>query len=74
MSDPKKSLKYLNIEALQVGKTHHPLSSLPNAARDVRKAGTKLRLLTGTYVLQENRAKFNQHVVDDTCTLSLANA
>ena len=42
LSDPKKSLKYLNIESLQVGKTHHSLSSLPNDARDVRKASTKL--------------------------------
>ncbi|MEW8544375.1 MAG: reverse transcriptase family protein, partial [Candidatus Thiodiazotropha sp.] len=74
VSDCKKSLKYLNIDSLQVGKMHHSLSSLPNNVRDVKKANTKLRLLTGTYILQENRVKFNQYVVDDTCTLCLANA
>ena len=35
----------------------------------IKKAGIKARLMTGTYVLQSNRAKFNQYKVDPTCTL-----
>ena len=36
---------------------------------DVEKAAIKARILTGTYTLQSNRAKFNQHDVDPTCLL-----
>ena len=35
----------------------------------IKKAGIKARLMIGTYVLQSNRAKFNQYKVDPTCTL-----
>ena len=72
--DSKKSLKYLSVASLRVGKVHHALSTLPNDVRAVKKGNTKIRLLTGTYILQENRARFNQYAVDNTCTLCLANA
>ena len=35
----------------------------------IKKAGFKAKLMTGTYVLQSNRAKFNQYSVDPTCLL-----
>ena len=35
----------------------------------IEKAGIKARLMTGTYVLQSNRAKFNQYSVYQTCLL-----
>ena len=35
----------------------------------VQKAGWKARLMTGTYMLQATRARFNQHQVDPTCLL-----
>ena len=35
----------------------------------IKKAGFKAKLMTGTYVLQSNRAKFNQFSVDPTCLL-----
>ena len=35
----------------------------------IKKAGFKAKLMTGTYVLQSNRAKFNQYSVDPTCPL-----
>ena len=37
------------------------VSSVRPSVMDVRKATTKLRLLTGSYSLQSNRAQFNQH-------------
>ena len=40
----------------------------------VKRAYLKLPLLTGTYILQEYRAKFNQYTVDIMCTLCRANA
>ena len=69
LSERKKSLQYLNVESLQVGKTHQAWESLPNDAVAVKRSISKLRLLTGSYILQENRARFNQHNVDATCTL-----
>ena len=36
---------------------------------DVEQAAIKAKILTGTYTLQSNRAKFNQHEVDPTCLL-----
>ena len=35
----------------------------------IKKAGFKAKLMTGTYVLQSNRAKFNQYSVNQTCLL-----
>ena len=61
----KSSLKYLNPEAVRVGKVHQIYSSV----LDVRRAEVKARLLTGTYTLQSNKAKFNQHKVSPTCQL-----
>ena len=37
--------------------------------RDVYRASIKIKLLTGTYNLQRNRAKFNQFDIDPTCLL-----
>ena len=36
---------------------------------DTKKANIKARILTGTYTLQANKAKFNQFEVDGTCRL-----
>ena len=41
----------------------------PSGVRDVPRIHTKTRLLTGTYVLQTNRASFNQNQVNPTCLL-----
>ena len=35
----------------------------------IRKADIKARLMTGTYVLQSNRTKFNQNKVNPICLL-----
>ena len=35
----------------------------------IKKAGFKAKLMTGTYVLQSNRTKFNQYSFDSTCLL-----
>ena len=36
---------------------------------DVRRFLVKVKILTGLYVLQYNRAKFNQHAGSPTCCL-----
>ena len=69
LAECKKSLQYLNVEALEVGKIHPSWGSLPNDTTAVKRSIPKLRLLTGSYILQENRARFNQYSIDATCTL-----
>ena len=46
-SQSKTSLKYLNPDAVRVGKVHHVYASVRNNIHDVRRAEVKARLLTG---------------------------
>ena len=55
----KSTLKYINIHSMKIGQTHSVWSSLESTVTDVRKGITKCRMLTGTYLLQSNRNKFN---------------
>ena len=68
-SKNKTSLKYINKDSLKVGKCHHVWSTVRNSIYDSRRAQLKCRLLTGTYILQGNRAAFNQYQVNPTCRL-----
>ena len=72
--DSKSSLRYLNVSSLKVGQTHPVWKSLTHDVRTVKRAYPKMRLLTGTYILQENQAKFNQYDVSDCCLLCGAGA
>ena len=65
----KSSLKYLNINACQIGSTHPSWDTVESNQRDVYRATIKAKLLTGTYNLQGNRARFNQFNIDPTCLL-----
>ena len=67
----KSSLRFLNVKALSVGKIHHSWLSVTNDTKAVKWAYPKSRLLSGTYILQENRARFIQYVVNNA-VLSLA--
>ena len=49
--------------------THHVWRHIDPNTRDVRRAIVKARLLTGTYLLQSNRARFNGSSVSDICLL-----
>ena len=48
--------------------SHHIWSSVRNIY-DSRRAQIKCRILTGTYILQSNRAVFNQYAVDPMCKI-----
>ena len=63
----KSSLKYVNPHSLKVGKAHHVWSTVRNCLTDSKRSQLKCKLLTGTYILQGNRAAFNQYTVDHTC-------
>ena len=51
------------------GKPHPALRIPLPSRREFGRIPTKLRILTGTYILQTNRAAFNQNSVDPTCRL-----
>ena len=62
----KTSLKYMNIH---FSKSPHIIwSTTSHDVRDVRRANIKVRMLTGTYILQANRKAFNQ-TKNSTCPL-----
>ncbi|VDI15810.1 Hypothetical predicted protein [Mytilus galloprovincialis] len=51
------------------GHLHNALASIQTSAKDIQRLPIKLRLLTGTYILQSNRAAFNQIDINPTCLL-----
>ena len=55
----KSSLSYLNLHDCSVGEVHQCWKSVDHNTRDVRRTLIKVKILTGVYVLQYNRAKFN---------------
>lgn len=65
----KSSLKYVNPDNLKVGQNHPVWSTVRCNVMDNKRAQLKCKLLTGTYLLQGNRAVFNQYAVDPTCKL-----
>ena len=62
------SLRYLNSNLYKPGVKPLVIKD-PSGVRDVPRIHTKTRLLTGTYVLQTNRAFFNQNQVNPTYLL-----
>ena len=44
------------------------LTNIP-CTMEITHIAVKLKILTGTYILQSNRAAFNKHQVDPTCVL-----
>jgi hypothetical protein len=67
MSTYFKSLDYLNASNYSNGNAHAALASVQTSAKDIARLPVKLRLMTGTYYLQSNKAAFDQHRIDLTC-------
>ena len=65
----KSTLQLCNIEALSIGTAHPVWSSVDSNVRDAKRAVTKARFLTGTYIVQSKLSCFNQNKVDPTCPL-----
>ena len=62
------SLKYLS-KTYFVGKCHPAVKLYMHSDRDIPRIPVKNKVLTGTYVLQTNRLKFNQNEVNPICLL-----
>ncbi|KAK3101457.1 hypothetical protein FSP39_003722 [Pinctada imbricata] len=65
----KSTLKYLGIQKQPLDNPHPIYKFTGPNPFEVLKAQIKARILTGTYILQENLQKFNQHDIDTTCEL-----
>ena len=70
----KSSLKYVNSDSLKVGRSHHVWSTVRNSTPDSRRAQLKCKLLTGTNILQGNKAAFNRYQVNASYRLCLKNS
>lgn len=62
------SLEYLSADEYYPGNRHWLLQHT-GVARDIPCIHVKLKLVTGTYILQVNRVEFNQNQIDPTCML-----
>ena len=65
----KSTLVYMNYESYHPEKTHSVWSTVGTRLAETRKAIIKAKLLTGTYILQSNKSRFNQYRILATCTL-----
>ena len=62
------SLEFLCVSGYWPSKKH-PLIQNIGCVSDVPRVHTKLKLVTGTYILQVNRVRFNQNEIDATCQI-----
>ena len=62
------SLRFPNVNNFKSAARHPQITSLGNV-REVPRIRTKLKLVTSTYILQVNRASFNQNQVNPTSLL-----
>jgi hypothetical protein len=65
----KTSLTYLKLQENPTNQPHNIWQSIKNRPHEVRRAEIKGRLVTGTYILQGDRAKFNNNPVSAICPL-----
>ena len=65
----KSSLKYLDLSAIKEGHPHPVWAYTGHSPAELSRVAIRVKLLTGTYILQANRAKFNQYDPDPTCKL-----
>jgi hypothetical protein len=64
-----QNLQYLSYDKYISGKIHPILKVNCNSSRDVNRIPTKLKLITRTYILQCNRAKFRRGEINKICLL-----
>ena len=60
---------FLNTQNYKIGEVRYLWKNAGFNLMARKKAGSKAKLMTGTYVLQSTRAKFIQYSVDPACLL-----
>ena len=65
----KTTLKHLKIQQNPHRKPHNIWKPVYPQVQNIRRAEIKSRLITGTYTLQENAAKYNNNQISSDCLL-----
>ena len=65
----KSTLENCNLSSMAVGSTHIVWEAASNNVHDVKRSISKVRMMTGVYMLQTTKARFNQYKVEPTCPL-----
>ena len=65
----KSTLKFLHLQHPLFGNSHQVWKTVPKNSMEVKKAEVKARLLTGTYMLKETKAKFSRNTHTPLCEL-----
>ena len=63
------TLKNINCSTMIPGRCHPLMINLSGNAHEASRIAVRLRITTGTYILQCNRASYNQFESDATCNL-----
>ena len=66
----KYSLINCDLSSMSLGVTHILWESTANNLHDIRRSITKMRMMTGVYMLQSTRTRFNQYSIEKTCMLT----
>ena len=65
----KSTLEWLNTALCRPGRPHHLWPDHGCGSRARLAASYRAKMLTGSYILQATRARYNQHEVDPSCPL-----
>lgn len=65
----KVSLQYLHLQDEPVNNPHNIWACINPVEHEVKRAEIKVRLVTGTYMLQSNISKYNQQEMPATCQI-----
>ena len=65
----KSTLVNCDLSSMAMDATHTVWECTANNLHDVRRSITKVRMMTGVYMLQSTRAKFSQYCVEKTWPL-----
>ena len=65
----KSTIENCDVTSMAVGNTHIVWESARNNVHNIRRSIPKVRMMTGVYMLQTTKARFNQCKVEDTCPL-----
>ena len=65
----KSTLKFLHLQHPLFGNSHEVWKTVLKNSMEVKKAEVKARLLTGTYMLKETKAKFSRNTDTPLCEL-----
>ena len=57
------------MQSMRVGQVHQVWKFIPHDVMTIKRAYPKVRLLTGTYILQENRGTFSGCSLRECCLL-----